>query len=97
MTSVFFQRCSFLLATFLPLVAAGTKYLDDSDASAWSFVGDWNVISPSSPCPKCAAQGQGGGFVDSSKAYDGTYHDTTTSAAHPKGGTITFKGPAYQI
>ncbi|KAH8813365.1 hypothetical protein DL96DRAFT_1758726 [Flagelloscypha sp. PMI_526] len=91
------QRWNLLLTAFLPLVAAGTKYLDDSDTSAWSFSGSWNVISPSNPCPKCAAQGQGGGFVDPSKAYDGTYHDASTSAASPKGGTITFKGNAIQV
>ncbi|KAH8826427.1 hypothetical protein DL96DRAFT_1816764 [Flagelloscypha sp. PMI_526] len=95
MTSLCLPGWRLLLTTFLPVVMAGTKYLDDSDPSAWAFIGSWNAVSSSTPCTICVAEGSNKEKVQFSKAYNETYHDGAVPGA--KGGTITFKGNAIQV
>ncbi|KAH8813366.1 hypothetical protein DL96DRAFT_517820 [Flagelloscypha sp. PMI_526] len=97
MASLLFQWWSLVFVALLPVIKAGTKYLDDSDASAWSFFGDWQAVSSLSPCTGCAAQGENGEAVEANKAYGGTYHYALASNSDPKTGTITFRGNAIQV
>ncbi|KAH8826422.1 hypothetical protein DL96DRAFT_1607936 [Flagelloscypha sp. PMI_526] len=84
------------LLSLLPLVSAGSKYLDDADP-AWTFTGSWNTVSLASPCTGCAAQGSDGTLVDVRRTHDLTYHDGGAGATANQGGTIKFTGNSIEV
>ncbi|KAJ7064811.1 hypothetical protein C8F01DRAFT_776120 [Mycena amicta] len=62
--------------------------VDDTNTTAWTWVGAWHAITPDNPCkaPDCAAN------PDGSRAYNHSWHDGTLLS-----GSFTFQGVAVYI
>ncbi|KAJ7064846.1 hypothetical protein C8F01DRAFT_777205 [Mycena amicta] len=60
--------------------------VDDTNATAWTWAGSWNVITDGDPCPNCFAQ------LDGNRAYNHSWHD-----GNLRSGSFTFQGVAVYI
>ncbi|KZW00649.1 hypothetical protein EXIGLDRAFT_830546 [Exidia glandulosa HHB12029] len=57
------------LAAMAALTGANNVTIDDADSTQWSYLGQWGIINPGSPCQGCALN------LDPAKAKDGTWHE----------------------
>ncbi|KAJ7503847.1 hypothetical protein B0H11DRAFT_2355684 [Mycena galericulata] len=60
--------------------------IDDTNSTFWSWVGTWNVVTPSTPCHECFAK------PDPDLVYNSTWHDGPL-----RSGAFTFQGAAVYI
>ncbi|KAJ7500737.1 hypothetical protein B0H11DRAFT_2376358 [Mycena galericulata] len=60
--------------------------IDDTDSTFWSWAGSWHAVTPTTPCPGCAAQ------PDPALVYNSTWHDGSL-----RSGAFTFQGTAVYI
>ncbi|KAJ7500755.1 hypothetical protein B0H11DRAFT_2376390 [Mycena galericulata] len=60
--------------------------IDDTNSTFWTWVGAWNAVTPTTPCPDCAAK------PDPALVYNSTWHDGSLLS-----GAFTFQGTAVYI
>ncbi|KAJ7619711.1 hypothetical protein FB45DRAFT_162806 [Roridomyces roridus] len=60
--------------------------IDDTNTTYWVWLNSWTAITPTLPCPGCAAQ------PDSTSVYNRTWHDGTLVS-----GIFNFQGTAVYI
>ncbi|KAJ7064850.1 hypothetical protein C8F01DRAFT_777392 [Mycena amicta] len=60
--------------------------VDDTNTTAWTWVGSWHVITQNNPCPECGAQ------LDGNRVYNHSWHDGVLHS-----GSFTFQGVAVYI
>ncbi|KAF8194730.1 hypothetical protein K438DRAFT_1968683 [Mycena galopus ATCC 62051] len=88
-----FPLFSARVARISPIFMAAQAYaasmnitFDDTNSTVWTFVGQWNAVTPSTPCPGCFAQ------PDPMQVVNSSWHDGSVVS-----GSVTFQGSAIYI
>ena len=71
----------------LPLSTSGARIIVDDADPAFSYSGDWNTTTPSSPCTQCSLQ------PDPARVYRGSWHDTLSNST----ARLSFVGVSVEI